>query len=80
MWSKGKKVVGVRWIDTNKGDDENPVYRSKLVGKEFNNEVMDGIFAGTPPLEALRYIVHEVATIRKGEDTQTKVIMASSLR
>ena len=47
------------------------------MGKEFNNETMDGIFAGTPPLEALRYIVHEAATLRKGEDTHTKTIMVN---
>ena len=65
--ARGWKIIKTRWIDINKGDDENPVYRSRLVGKEFNNEAMDGIFAGTPPLEALRYIVHEAATIRAGE-------------
>ena len=27
------KVVQVRWIDINKGDDENPNYRSRLVGR-----------------------------------------------
>ena len=42
------KVVQVRWIDINKGDDENPNYRSRLVGKAFNNEPMDGLFGGTP--------------------------------
>ena len=53
--ARGWKIIRTRWIDINKGDDENPVYRSRLVGKEFNNEAMDGIFAGTPPpLEALR--------------------------
>ena len=36
------KVVQVRWIDINTGDDENPNYRSRLVGKEFNNEPMEG--------------------------------------
>ena len=40
---------------------------------------MDGIFAGTPPLEALRYIVHEAATIRKGEDARTKDIMVNDV-
>ena len=34
------------------------------MGKEFNNEPMDGLFAGTPPLEALRYLIHEAATVR----------------
>ena len=45
-------VVQVRWIDINKGDDENPNYRSRLVGKEFNHEPKEGLFAGTPPLAA----------------------------
>ena len=48
------KIIRTRWIDINKGDDENPVYRSRLVGKEFNDGQVDGLFAGTPPLEALR--------------------------
>ena len=61
----GKKKIKTRWIDIGRGDDDKLVYRSRLVGKEFNNEVMDGIVAGTPPLEAFRYIVHEAATIRK---------------
>ena len=63
--ARGWKVIKTRWIDINKGDDANPICRSRLVGKEFNNEVMDGIVAGTPPLEALRALVHEAATIRK---------------
>ena len=62
--ARGWKVIKTRWIDIDKGDERNPVYRSRLVGKEFNNEAMDGIFAGTPPLEALRCIIHEAANIR----------------
>ena len=27
-------IIRTRWIDINKGDDENPVYRSRLVGKK----------------------------------------------
>ena len=63
----GWKVVQRRWIDINKGDDENPNYRSTLGGKEFNNEPMEGLFAGTWPLEALRYLIHEAATVRPGK-------------
>ena len=44
----GWKVIQTRWIDINKGDDDKPVYRSRSVGKEFNNGEMDGIFAGPP--------------------------------
>ena len=49
----GIKVIGTKWIDINKGDDENPNYRSRFVAKEFNNTQMDGLFAATPPLEAM---------------------------
>ena len=62
------KIIRTRWIYINKGDDENPVYRSRLVGKEFNEVQMDGLFAATPPLDALRFLVHEAATVRAGEE------------
>ena len=32
----GYKIVATRWIDTDKGDEQNPNYRSRLAGKEFN--------------------------------------------
>ena len=31
-----KQPIAVRWIDVNKQDVNNPLYRSRLVGKEFN--------------------------------------------
>ena len=68
-----------RWIDINKGDDENPVDRSRLVGKEFNTGEMDGIFAGTPPLEAMRCLNHEAAAIRQAQDTHTKNMMINDV-
>ena len=77
--AKGWKIVKTRWIDINKGDDANPVYRSRLVGKEFNDGNMDGIFAGTPPLEALRYIVHEAATVDERKGKHNKVIMINDV-
>ena len=46
--ANGGKIIKTRWIDINKGDDDNPVYRSRIVGKEVNNEAMDCMFAGTP--------------------------------
>ena len=62
--ARGWKIAKTRWIYINKGyDDEHPMYRSRLVEKEFNAGIMDGIFVGTPPLDALRYIIHEAATV-----------------
>ena len=40
---------------------------------------MDGIFAGTPPPEALRCLIHEAASIRAKEDLQEKAIMTDKL-
>ena len=59
---RGLKIVKSRWIDINKGNDVNPNYRSRMVGNEFNNGEIEGLFAATPPLEALRLILSWAAT------------------
>ena len=33
---RGAKVVGARWVDTNKGTDSQPRIRSRLVCQDFN--------------------------------------------
>ena len=63
---RGWRIIKTRWIDINKGDDRNPNYRSRLVGKEFNDGEVVALFAATPPLEALRVLVSEAATVEKG--------------
>ena len=72
---QGWKIIKTRWIDINKGDSDNPDIRSRLVGKEFNNGEEDGLFAATPPLEALRLLVSDAAT--KGR--QGRVIMINDV-
>ena len=62
------QVVKTRWIDVNKGDDQNPLIRSRFVAKEFNDSVQEGLFAGTPPLEAIRALVSEAATLEDGDE------------
>ena len=71
---KGWKIIKTKWIDINKGDQKNPVYRSRFVGKEFNNGEVDGLFAGTPPLEALRLILSRTATNRSKAEPKTVMI------
>ena len=51
----GKAPIGVRWVDINKGDTENPKYRSRLVAKEFNVDNRPDVYAAAPLLEALEY-------------------------
>ena len=48
------KIIGVRWVDVNKGDSKEPESRSRLVGREFALGKDNALYAATPPLEALR--------------------------
>ena len=57
----GKSPISVMWTDTNKGDTEKPNVRSRLVCKEFRAKFMEAVFAGTPPIEALRVILRVAA-------------------
>ena len=61
--SKGLKPVTTKWIDLNKGDDNNPRYRSRWVAREIKrakkpedqlSEVE--LFAATPPTELFMVI------------------------
>jgi hypothetical protein len=65
-WEKtGKYPIGTRCVDINKGDRENPEYRSRLVAQEINTGKGDNIFAATPPLEALKMLI-SIVTSEKG--------------
>ena len=75
----GWKIVKTRWIDINKGDDKEPMYRCRIVGKEFNNGEMEGLFAGTPPLEALRYLVSQAATVTEGGLEEEQILMVNDV-
>ena len=59
---KGWRIIKSRWLDINKGDDANPKYRSRSVGKECNDKAVDRLFAATPPLEALRLLISWAAS------------------
>ena len=60
----GHKVVSVRWVDVNKGDNACPNYRSRLVARQLKAHDRSGavFFAPTPPLEALRTVLSRTAT------------------
>ena len=74
---RGMKIIKTRWIDINKGDVEDPNYRSRFVAKEFNVDKQEGLFAATPPLEALKMLIGEAATMDwEGED---KVVMINDV-
>ena len=57
--AKGKRRISTMWCYVNKGDKANLLVRARLVGREFKwqDPFMQGTFAATPPLEALRYLL-----------------------
>ena len=62
----GKKPVKVRWVDVNKGDDDSPNVRCRIVAKDFNTDKRLDLFAATPPLEYLRFLVSRCASSQMG--------------
>ena len=76
----GGKLIDTRWIDTNKADELNPEYRSRLVGREYNDCKDDSLYASTPPLEALRLIVSWAATVTKEGNGHDHELMINDVR
>ena len=62
--------MGIRWVDTNKGDNENPEYRSRIVAKDLktkrdpNMPAID-TFAPMPALEMLKLMLSLASEWRK---------------
>ena len=62
----GKPPLKTGWADSNKGDQQNPTFRSRWVAKDFRGARRGGasvsqLFAGTPPLEALRLNFQDIS-------------------
>jgi hypothetical protein len=64
----GRPPISVRWVDVNKGDDQCPKYRSRLVARQLKATDQSGesFFSPTPPLEALRAVL-SLATTSTGQ-------------
>ena len=58
----GKAPIGVRCVDVNKQDEKDPLYRSRLVAKDYNNSKEPDLYTATPPLGFLRLIVSLAAS------------------
>ena len=60
----GHRIVSVRWVDTNKGTEERPEVRCRLVARDFNAGVdrdREDLFAATPPWELKRLLLSHAA-------------------
>jgi len=64
----GRQPISVRWVDVNKGDDQCPNYRSRLVARQLKATDTSGesFFSPTPPLEALRAVLSLATTSCRG--------------
>ena len=75
---KGCKIIKVRWVDTNKGTEECPNVRSRLVAQEFKGKgggISDfELYSAMPPLEAMKMVVSHAATKEKGQRRQLMVV------
>ena len=49
----------------NKGDNINPNYRSRIVAKEIKTHARPDLFAATPPIEHIKYLISRVASSQR---------------
>jgi hypothetical protein len=70
----GRAPIGSKWVDVNKGDEAQPLIRSRFVVKEIATYKSDDFFAATPPLEAFRLLLSLAASDQ--DDTKIEVLDA----
>ena len=70
----GKAPIGCKWVDVNKGDEQNPEYRSRLVATEVKKDKREDLFAATPPLEGLRFLLSLAMTAGYGDKMKISFI------
>ncbi len=58
----GRAPVGVKRVDTSKGDKEKPEHRCRLVAKEIKDK-REGLFAAAMPLEAKKSLFSLFASL-----------------
>ena len=72
----GRPPIPMGWVDVNKGDDENPKVRCRLVVQEtrrqttIDPENTAAVFSATPPYEALRMIISMLMTPKTPEERE----------
>ena len=46
----GRPPIKLRWVDINKGDENKPNHRSRIVAKEIKTNNRPDLFAATTPI------------------------------
>ena len=71
--STAGKVIGTRWVDTNKGDAEVPYCRSRLVGRELH-------IGGTGLSISTRWVLSFAATGPRGNSKTRRCVVIDDFR
>ena len=72
-------MTSIKWVITNKGTEERPIAKARLVAREFNTADKRGeLFAGTPGLMAMRTVISRAMT--KGENGANRTIMLADVK
>ena len=59
----GLTPVDTKWVDTDKAFEGEPMqFRSRMCAGEFKSDDRPDLYAGTPPLEALKAIISIAAS------------------
>ena len=67
------KIVGCRWVVSNKNDINDPDVRARLVAQEVSTHADTSFYAATPPLESKRMLLSDWATRRTHEGKPLKL-------
>ena len=73
------KMISIKWVITNKGTEEHPIAKARLVAREFNTGDKRGeLFAGTPGLLAMRTVISRA--MKRCENGATRSIMLADVK
>ena len=73
------KMISIKWVITNKGTEEHPIAKARLVAREFNTGDKRGeLFAGTPGLMAMRTVISRA--MKRCENGATRSIMLADVK
>ena len=62
----GRAPIRTGWAETDKGQPAKPNVCARWVAKEYKTHARPELYASTPPLEALKVLLSEVATGKRG--------------
>ena len=66
-------MVSIKWVVTNKGTEETPKAKARLVAREFNDgSQKNEMFAGTPGLQAMRMVISRAVTTSQTSRTSRR--------